>query len=492
MIIGHLGVFELLTLTAQWLALWLGLSLLGRRPRSTANTLFAAAFLLVSAYLLSVAFLLTPESGRADIFWDRWLSNWAFFAPVLLLHAFLCLTGTRLPRQRLVLALLYVFAAAIVVMGISSPWFFTYSIPPGAGPDAKGVFVAGRLQALQSLQALGTFALALVVLLRARRSGPAAARSQLTLLTVGTALGVIGGALMLVNAHVGSLRFESVPQSLAVLGGLLVAVSLVRYRGLLEGQLLRSHLKSSLLGAGLLMACYLALMAVGGASEQLIAGLGWFVLTVFVLSDDLLALADRAFYGAGSRAGRSVLRTVANYAGAPDSLDVASLSRGQSSEVVGYLSALDRAGLAAARLEGPRAQRLELLAREEFAPVRDALGLPATWEPADGLSAAAVTESVGERLQPRERQALGLKYLGYSDRQMAELMAVKANVPRSYLGAAKRKLGLSAGAPLMLFVYLSGLVESDALPLLASAPTAAVLPKEATRVPPSEASEELV
>jgi hypothetical protein len=70
-------------------------------------------------------------------------------------------------------------------------------------------------------------------------------------------------------------------------------------------------------------------------------------------------------------------------------------------------------------------------------------------------------------LEPRERQALGLKYLGYSDKEMSELMGVKPGVPRSYLSAGKRKLGLSAGAPMMLFVHFAGLVDADALPLLA-------------------------
>ena len=79
-----------------------------------------------------------------------------------------------------------------------------------------------------------------------------------------------------------------------------------------------------------------------------------------------------------------------------------------------------------------------------------------------------MTASRARRLEPRERQALGLKYLGYSDKEMARLMGVKSGVPRSYLGAAKHKLGLPAGAPLQLFVYLAGLVESDALPLLAT------------------------
>ena len=65
-------------------------------------------------------------------------------------------------------------------------------------------------------------------------------------------------------------------------------------------------------------------------------------------------------------------------------------------------------------------------------------------------------------------------------------MGVRSNVPRSYLSAAKRKLGLPAGAPLQLFVYLAGLVESDALPLLAIPPVRAALPQAATQVPAAE------
>jgi hypothetical protein len=490
-IIGHVSAPELITLVAHWVALWLGLSLLIRRPRSAASALAAGAFLVVSAYLLSVVFLLTPESGRADVFWDRWLGGWEFLAPALLLHAFLSLTGTRLPRQRLVLTLAYVAAASVTAMSMWSGLIFTYQIPAGGGPDAKGVFIPGPLQFIQVLQSLGTFALALVVLLRARRVAPAAVRSQLTLMIAGGGLALFAGALMFASSYVGSLRDESLLQPLVVLGGVLVAVPFVRYRGLLEGQLLRSDLKSSLLATALLMGVYLILMVAAGASEQLVAGLGWFVLAAFVLSDDLRAIADRAFYGAGSRAGRAGLRTAASYAGAGETIDVANLAPGQPAELVEYLGALDRAALVTARLEGPRAQRLELLAREEFASVRDALGLPAGWEPVDGLSAEVVTGRVAQRLEPRERQALGLKYLGYSDKQMAQLMGVKANVPRSYLGAAKRKLGLSAGAPLMLFVYLAGLVDSDALPLLAIPAAGSASSGVATQNPPGASVQDL-
>jgi hypothetical protein len=490
-ILGHLSLDVLLTLAAQWLTLWLGLSLLSRRPRSTANTLAAAAFFLVAAYLLSVALLLTPQSGRADVFWDRWLSNWTFFAPVLLLHALLRLTGMRLPRARLVLALLYAASTAVVLIGISTTWFFTYRVPAGAAPFAKGEFVPGRLQFLQVLLGLIVFAVGLLVLLRTRREGTRAIRSQLDLQIAGMVLLVAAGVAAVVNMYVGSLWVESFLEPVAVLGAFLVGIPLVRYRGSLDGQLLRSDLKSSLLASALLMCAYAVIAAAAGASEQLMAGLGWFVLAVFVLSDDIRGLADRAFYAAGSRAGRVGLRTAASYAGAPEPLDVASLNAEQSAEYVEYFVALDRAGRAAAGLEGPGAQRLELLARQEFAPVRAALGLPADWRSVDGPPKPAVIRRALRGLEPRERQALGLKYLGYSDKQMAQLMGVKVNVPRSYLGAAKRKLGLSAGAPLMLFIHLAGLVQSDALPLLTVSSSAPASPQEATQIQPCEPAEDL-
>jgi DNA-binding CsgD family transcriptional regulator len=180
---------------------------------------------------------------------------------------------------------------------------------------------------------------------------------------------------------------------------------------------------------------------------------GWFPLAVFVFRDDLRALADRAFYGAGSRAGRAGLRVAATYAGAADALDVAALSPEQAAEAVEYLSDVERAGLASARLEGPRDSRLTLLARDEFAAVRAALGLPAQWSAGDRLPVGTLRRHVAATLEPRERQALGLRYLGYSDKEMARLMSVKPNVPRSYLSEGKRKLGLTAGAPLMLFVH---------------------------------------
>jgi DNA-directed RNA polymerase specialized sigma24 family protein len=108
---------------------------------------------------------------------------------------------------------------------------------------------------------------------------------------------------------------------------------------------------------------------------------------------------------------------------------------------------VDRAGLASARLEGAGDPRLTLLGREELTVVRNALGLPPDSTLRDGLPYADLRRHLEDTLEPRERQALGLKHLGYSDKEMARLMGVKPNVPRHYLSEGKRKLRLLAALP---------------------------------------------
>jgi DNA-directed RNA polymerase specialized sigma24 family protein len=111
-----------------------------------------------------------------------------------------------------------------------------------------------------------------------------------------------------------------------------------------------------------------------------------------------------------------------------------------------------------------------LLARQEFAVVREALGLPEAWASDRPFPRERVRRQAVAALEPRQRQALGLKYLGYADKEMAALMGVRPGVPRSYLSEARRTLGLATGAAVMLYVYFTGLDECDALPLLVTAP----------------------
>ena len=456
-------------LLGHWLALWLGFYLIGRRPRSRATLLAGLAYLALATYLSSGAILLASERFPHVMIWGGVLC-FTPFAPVLLLHAFLRLTGSALPRERVVLGALYAFAAIIYILSLDSTLIYPWTPPgPGTTDPVNGVSGIGPLYPLMIVQTVGTLVLAVIVLERARRAAKREGRHaprHLTDLVGGAVVLLLGVALMFANVYLGSLTLEGLLQVVMLVGGVLIAVSVARYPGLVEGQLLRADLKASLLGSLLVMAAFIALVLVAGAGPRVLIGVGWFILVAFLLRDDLRELADRLFYASGERAARAGLRTAAVSAGSAGTLDLAALSQDQTGELLEYLGSLDRAELGTARLEGHVDPRLDLLARDEFETVRRALALPSTWDLHHRLDRRAIAAAVADRLEPRERQALGLKYLGYSDKEMARLMGVKPGVPRSYLSGGKRKLGLPAGAATMLFVHFAGLVEDDALPLL--------------------------
>lgn len=459
---------ELAMLAGHWLTLWLGLYLLSRRPRSRAAALAAGAFVAVSSYFVSAAFMLAPQRLPNASLWNLWVGTWWPLAPALLFHSVLSLTGLRPPGRRAVLALVYAVAATVSGFSWVDGLLYRYiPAPPGAVADVNGTLATGPAYPLLIAQVLVTLALTAVVLVASGGTIPKSVRRVQRRLAAAVFLMIVGASALFANMLSGGhLRSESVLGLLLIVGGVVFAHTFNRHPGWLEGQLLRDDLKASLIGAVLLMTAFTTLVLAGGGSFTILAGLGWLLLATFIFSEELRRIADLAIFGAGSRAQRNDLRLAADYAGSSRRLDVAALTSPESSDLVAYLSAVDRAGIAAERLHDGD-PRLTLLGRDEFAAVRQALGLPAAWTPRDGLAAEDVRTRVLVVLEPRERQALGLKYLGYSDKEMSELMGVKPGVPRSYLSAGKRKLGLSAGAPMMLFVHFAGLVDVDALPLLA-------------------------
>jgi len=458
-----------ISLIGHWLFLWLGFYLLSRRPRSTASKLAAAALLCVSVYMLGTSLLWMSTTRAEAVLWSRLLTQWSFFAPVLWLNTMFALTGSRMPRRRLVLTFLYAWAVALAVLGWTDTLLFDYwSAPVGVGSDAAA-YGMGRLYFLFAAYLAATLALALLVLLRARRAlvrSSSALVGPLGWLFAGTAAFLGGSLALLVNAYAGWPVPEGYLQPFLLAGCIMIAVAVPKYPGLVEGQLLRADLKSSLLGALLLIAVPTGLAVGAGASVGVLAAIGWIPLTVFVFHTRIRMICDRPFFDRETRQARTALLQGSRLAGSPESIDVAKLSPGQAGAVLNYMDGVERTGLAWARLARVSDQRVQLLARDEYRAVRTALGVPAGWTTDRPFPATEVEAHVAARLEPRERQAVGLKYLGYSDRQMAQSMGVKPDVPRSYLGEAKRKTDLPAGAPLMLFAFFSGVVQNDALPLL--------------------------
>lgn len=158
--------YFVVALLMQWLALWLFLYMLLRRPRSRASLLTGIAFLCLWAYLLTYALWLAHVSTTVAVIALQWIGNWSVFAPALLFHAVLTLPGVHMRHQRLVVGAAYAAAAAAFALGLSDTLVYDVTAVPPAGADAY--FPVGPLYWTSALQTAGTLGLVLVALVRSR------------------------------------------------------------------------------------------------------------------------------------------------------------------------------------------------------------------------------------------------------------------------------------------------------------------------------------
>lgn len=427
--------------------------------------------LCISGYTVGAMMEDEAQTRAGAVVWTAIFGLLPALGSMLWLHASLALTRTTFRARRALLACGYVAAMVVMVAGSTTDLVFDYPGAPLNPQHAASSFPLGPLYwtfpAIVVAPLVGA-EIVFVVALRRGRGGSDGTRPQLQLLMAGTGLFLLGTVLVVGNAIAGLPIPEGCLQPSLAAGALVTAYAFARFPGLVEGQLLWSDLKASLLGTAIVMTLVAALIIVSGGSHYVLAASGWLVLVAYVFNGQLRSLADRPFFAVEARADRADLITAARFAGGPATLDLSALSGSQSGGLVDYASEVERAGVAWERLRFERDLWMELLDREEFAAVRRALGVPADWTAKQPFPAQTVREAIEECLKPRERLVIGLKYLGYSDREMADVMGVKVNVPRSYLSDAKAKLGLSAGPSLMLFAHFSGVVSADALPDLRS------------------------
>lgn len=481
-LIAGLNGYGVVALVAHWCSLWLGMYLVSRRPRYAASILAGLAFIAVSTYLFEVALYNSPTSVAGVVTRAKWLAGAVMFAPPLLLHACVCLTRSRAAWMRWLTALAYAYAVVVFVGGFFNNVFNNYS---AVQLDANGYtpgIPPGRFYWVMAVQLLATVVAALVVLSVARRSRPTlsgGALRELRTLILGTFMIVFGLCLLSVVDSGIVVVSEIVVVPIPAVGAALIAFSVLAYSGRLDERLLWADFKVSLLGMSISMVLFVAVCLLLGASGTVMAVLGWIVLLLVVFGDRVQALAD-SFYPARVRVARLGLRTAADYAGTLGRLDVDALSPEQASELIRIVGALGFAGSTPAEIVDSAAQRL--LARSEYAPVRAALGLPIEWAPEDGLSLPAIRKTALASLPQRDRRALGLWHLGYSDKEIAPAMGVTPNTVRSYREEGKKKLGLDTKRSIALYVHLAGFIDSDALPLLDS-------PKIAEKVPATLAAD---
>ncbi len=471
MIGAQVYTITLITTFAHWLFLWLAFYFFSRRPRARATTLAAASMLCVAGYMVGNALSDAAATRAEAVMWARIFGMLSALAPMLLLHAEMELTGARFRYRRVFLAAGYAVAGAIIALGLSSKLLFDYYGPARVVADMAWAYPLGPLYPVYGIYLVLSLGLAVGVLASARWRAarpPQSVAHQLTWLIVGTATMLVGVALLTLNALSGWIVREAYLQPFLVVGALVIAYAIARYPGLVAGQLLWNDLKASLFGAALLMAGLTAILLAVDASRYVFEATGWFVLAAFVFNREHRTLADLPFFGPKARTDRADLLMASQLAGGAPYLDTSALAQDGAGGLLEYVSDVERAGMAWERLRFEHSLWMDLLGRDEYANVRRALGMQDDWSPRQPFPVHAVRISVEQRLKSRERLAIGLKYLGYSDREMASLMDVKPNVPRSYLSEAKGKLDLPAGAPLMLFAHFSGVVTIDALPVVGS------------------------
>jgi hypothetical protein len=323
-LVAGFNSYGLIGLFAHWLALWIGMYLVSRRPCFAATLLAGIAFIAASTYVLDVAFFNVPTSVVGVIARERWLANWVNFVPPLLLHSYVRLTDLRFTGRRWLLALAYVFAAVVFVGSLINNLFSNFE---AVQLDSRGYaagLLPGRFYWVMAFQILFTFACALLVLIIARRSKSASKKvslRQLDALIAGTALVFLGVCLLALDDSLTVSVSESLFFPFLVVGALLIAVPLLACCGRLDGKLLWADFKASFLGAALASGLFVCLVLVIGASATVLAGVGWIVIAVMVFGDRVQSLAD-VFYPARVRATRRALRTAAAYAGTLGKIDV--------------------------------------------------------------------------------------------------------------------------------------------------------------------------
>lgn len=481
-LVAGLNGYGVLALAAHWCSLWLGMYLVSRRPRYAASVLAGLAFIAVSTYLFEVALYNSPTSVAGIVTRAKWLAGAVMFGPPLLLHASVRVAQSRAAWMRWLTVLAYAFAAVVFVGGFFNNVFNNYgAVQVDAHGYTRGI-PPGPFYWVMAVQLLATMVAALVVLSVVRRSRPTLsgrALRELRTAILGIAMIVFGLCLLsVVDSRIGSVS-EIVVVPIPAVGAALIAFSVLAYSGRLDERLLWADFRASLLGMSIAMALFVTVCLLLGASGTVLAVLGWIVLLLVVLGDRVQTLAD-SFYPAWVRVARLGLRTAADYAGTLGRLDVDALSPEQASELIRILGVLSRVNSTPAEIVDRTAQKL--LARSEYALVRIALGLSTEWTLEDGLSLPAIRKAALVSLPQRNRRALALWHLGYSDKEIAPVMGVTPNTVRSYREEGKKKLGLDTKRSIALYVHLAGFVDSDALPLLDS-------PKMVGEVPVTSAAE---
>lgn len=317
-------------------ALWLGLYVITRSPRSPVAWLTGLTVWSVGGVFLNILLALNPPPVPADpptwfhtllpfwpetVFqrgWGGWLQGWLVTPAVALWHHVTVLMRPgRASRWRWVRVLAgYAVAVAAIIVQLYTPYMFAAA---SGDPLYLTTLVPGPLLPIFQLLLVAFIIMSLINLLRSAQVAPAAMpRRQLILLATATLLAGLTAPVSMGAIRLG-LPLPRVTLSL-LLGGavILLGVGVARYSALVEGRIIRRDIVYNAVAVGCVTLLYLAATWLSVRLYQAPAAAFTFVLILAVVTHSLVDVARRAldsiFYR-HNQALRANLRRLSRLAG---------------------------------------------------------------------------------------------------------------------------------------------------------------------------------
>ena len=323
-------------------ALWLGLYVVTRSPRSQVAWLTGLTLWSVGGVFLNILLALNPPPVPANpptwvhtllpfwpetVFergWGGWLQGWLVTPAIALWHH---VTVRMRPgpmnrwRWSRVLAG-YALAAAAVIVQVYTPFMFA----AGSGdPLYLTTLVPGPLLPVFQLLLLVFIVFSLVNLIQSARAAPTSLpRKQLILLAAATLIAGLTAPISMAAIRLGLVLPRVILSLLLGCAVVLLGIGVARYSALVEGRVIRRDLAYNAVAVGLVTALYLAVTWLSIRLYQAPAAAFTFVLILAVVTHSLVDVARRAldtlFYR-HDQSLRANLRRVAHLAGELKSLD---------------------------------------------------------------------------------------------------------------------------------------------------------------------------
>lgn len=325
-----------MNIIALAVAVWLGIYIVTRSPRSQIAWLAGLALWSIAGYFLNVLLALNPPpspalmplwvrplmwfwpAGTFEGGWSNWLQGWQITPAVMIWHhvTLLIRTGSMNPWRWTRVVIGYVFAIAAI---IGQRYTGLVYITTSGDPLYLSALVPGPLYPLYMFGLLVFTCLSLINLIRSARAAPTGIqRKQLNLMVAATVIAGLAGPISFISYRLDFLAPRVIVTLLLGSAVFMIGYGVARYSALIEGRVIgRDFLYNGLV---ILMIAAVYMYVVW--SSVVIYGVPVAALTIVVilavLSHSLVdvgrRLFDFLFYNRETRELRAQLRHLAQRA----------------------------------------------------------------------------------------------------------------------------------------------------------------------------------